>query len=97
LIPDLRGDHFDQGHWTGCYADCQAIGIQSNGGVKGCLSLQPRAGEPEPFIEGNLRHESLQQIWFGPGRFAYNRASSHELAGACRACSQRSLCRGRAK
>lgn len=93
----LRGNHCDQGHWTGCYAGCQAIGIQSDGDVKGCLSLQPRAGEADPFIEGNVRRESLQQIWFGPGRFAYNRAPTHELEGGCRACTHRSLCRGGAK
>jgi radical SAM protein with 4Fe4S-binding SPASM domain len=93
----LRGNHCEQGHWTGCYAGCQAIGIQSDGGVKGCLSLQPRAGEADPFIEGNVRRESLQQIWFGPGRFAYNRAPRHEPTGACRACSHRGLCRGGAK
>jgi radical SAM protein with 4Fe4S-binding SPASM domain len=93
----LRGEHCAQGHWTGCYAGCQAIGIQSDGGIKGCLSLQPRAGEADPFIEGNVRQQSLRDIWFGEGRFAYNRAPAHELDGACGTCSHRTICRGGAK
>jgi hypothetical protein len=94
----LRGPLCDQGHWTGCYAGCQAIGIQSDGGIKGCLSLQPRAGEPDPFVEGNVRHEPLAEIWHKPGAFAYNRAvATHRLAGECARCSHAVLCRGGAR
>jgi len=93
----LRGDYCKQGFFTGCYAGCQAVGIQSDGGVKGCLSLQPRAGEPDRFIEGNVRCESLKDIWLDPGRFRYNRAPIHELKGPCAKCSHASLCRGGAK
>jgi radical SAM protein with 4Fe4S-binding SPASM domain len=93
----LRGDFCDQGHWTGCYAGCQAIGIQSDGGIKGCLSLQPRAGELDPFLEGNVRAEPLADIWLRPGAFAYNRSPDHRLGGACARCAHRTLCRGGAK
>jgi radical SAM protein with 4Fe4S-binding SPASM domain len=93
----LRGEHCDQGHWTGCYAGCQAIGIQSDGGIKGCLSLQARAGERDPFVEGNVRAEPLSAIWLRSGAFAYNRSPLHELEGACARCGHRTLCRGGAK
>jgi radical SAM protein with 4Fe4S-binding SPASM domain len=93
----LRGVHCDQGHWTGCYAGCQAIGIQSDGGIKGCLALQPRAGEPDPFVEGNVRAEPLREIWLRPGAFAYNRSPCHDLEQACALCGHRVLCRGGAK
>ncbi|MCC6527576.1 MAG: radical SAM protein [Polyangiaceae bacterium] len=95
---ELRGKHCAQGHWTGCYAGCQAVGIQSDGGVKGCLSLQPRAGEADPFVEGNVSERSLRAIWEQPGAFAYNRDfDPDELAGACRRCSHAVLCRGGAR
>jgi radical SAM protein with 4Fe4S-binding SPASM domain len=91
----LRGDTSAQGHWTGCYAGCQTVGIQADGGVKGCLSLQPRDGEPDRFVEGNVRERSLAEIWHAAGAFAYNRDFHVEqLSGACRQCTHARLCRG---
>ncbi len=91
----LRGRYCDQGHWTGCYAGVRAIGIQADGGVKGCLSLQPRANEADPFVEGNLHQESLESIWCRPTAFAYNRYFTRgQLKGNCASCSHASLCRG---
>jgi MoaA/NifB/PqqE/SkfB family radical SAM enzyme len=91
----LRGRFCDQGHWTGCYAGVRAIGIQADGSVKGCLSLQPRAGEADRFVEGSLRTESLESIWFRPDAFAYNRHFElGNLRGACAKCSHAALCRG---
>jgi hypothetical protein len=34
--------------WTGCQAGISGIGIQSDGGIKGCLSL------PDGYIEGYI-------------------------------------------
>lgn len=94
----LRGERCAQGCWTGCYAGCQAIGIQSDGSVKGCLSLQPREGEADPFIEGNLRDTPLRDIWLRPGAFAYNRGyAAEQLRGACARCSHARICRGGAR
>ncbi len=45
------------------------IGIDSVGNVKGCESLYS-----DEFIEGNLRLQSLAEIWYGVENFAYNRA-----------------------
>lgn len=44
--------------YLGCMAGCKAVAIESNGDVKGCLSLQN-----ERFIEGNIRERSLKDIW----------------------------------
>jgi radical SAM protein with 4Fe4S-binding SPASM domain len=66
------------------------MGIEADGGVKGCLSLQ--AVET---TEGNLHNEPLADIWFREGAFAYNRDFSlSDLAGFCRSCRYATLCRG---
>jgi MoaA/NifB/PqqE/SkfB family radical SAM enzyme len=84
--------------WQGCQAGMNAIGIESDGGVKGCLSMQARFGDADPFREGSVRERSLAAIWFDPAAFAYNRAfSPADLTGACRACDKAGVCRGGAR
>ncbi len=75
--------------YLGCYAGTRVIGIESNGNVKGCLSMQ------EQFVEGNIRDSSLTEIWNNPDGFAYNRKFTRQTAdGACRECRYLPLCRG---
>jgi radical SAM protein with 4Fe4S-binding SPASM domain len=76
--------------WPGCQAGLKVIGIDSVGRVKGCLSIYS-----DDFIEGNLRQESLSEIWYKEGNFAYNRQFdiSH-LCGACANCDLGRFCRG---
>jgi len=94
----LRKRTSPDGMWTGCKAGTHAVGIQSDGGVKGCLSLQPRLGERDRFVEGNLRHEPLPSIWSREGAFAYNRNFElSSLRGACARCAHARLCRGGAR
>ena len=84
--------------WKGCQAGMQAIGIEADGSVKGCLSLQARWDGRDPFVEGNLRESSLDSIWNRPGAFAYNREFRRDsLTGACAACRYGDLCRGGAR
>ncbi|HEY3451023.1 MAG TPA: radical SAM protein [Myxococcales bacterium] len=87
--------------WSGCQAGRFAIGIESDGGVKGCLSLQAKldsADGCDPFREGDLREKRLAEIWFADGAFAFNREQRVEdLTGACRRCSHAAVCRGGAK
>lgn len=81
--------------WTGCSAGCSVIGIESNGNIKGCLSLPSAMNGEDRFIEGNVREKSLKDIWFGEKAFAYNREFSVEsLAGFCRDCDYNDICRG---
>jgi MoaA/NifB/PqqE/SkfB family radical SAM enzyme len=84
--------------WQGCQAGMQAIGIEADGGVKGCLSLQPRDPGADPFREASLAEASLDEIWHRPGIFAYNRDFTlDQLRGFCRRCAHAALCRGGAR
>lgn len=76
--------------WAGCYAGMRAIGIESNGNIKGCLSLPG-----EKFIEGNIRENSLADIWNKKDAFKFNRQFSHDmLTGYCAECGYNVICRG---
>jgi radical SAM protein with 4Fe4S-binding SPASM domain len=76
--------------WCGCSAGCLTLGIEANGNVKGCLSLQS-----DQFIEGNLKREPLRSIWEKPGNFAYTRNfRPQDLHGYCRGCEFGEICRG---
>ena len=80
------------GMWLGCYAGVLAVGIESNGNIKGCLSLPPM------FVEGNIRQRSFHDIWHDKDAFAYNRHPTVEsLLGACRECDMNEMCRGGCK
>ena len=75
--------------YLGCYAGTRVLGIESDGKLKGCLSM------PEEFVEGNLRDSSLTAIWNDPDKFAYNRKFTKETAhGECHDCRFLPLCRG---
>ncbi len=76
--------------WQGCQAGLRVIGIDSIGNVKGCESLYS-----DYFIEGNLREESLAEIWHKEGNFAYNRQFDvNQLTGRCKGCDKAHICRG---
>ena len=76
--------------WQGCQAGLRVLGIDSVGNIKGCESLYS-----EEFIEGNLRQESLTEIWRKEGNFAYNRQFDiNQLSGACAECDKGGICRG---
>lgn len=76
--------------WHGCQAGLRVVGIDSVGNVKGCESLYS-----DDFIEGNLREESLKEIWHKEGNFAYNREFDiGQLTGKCAGCDKARICRG---
>lgn len=75
--------------WNGCQAGMNVLGIQSDGGVKGCLSL------PDSFIEGNIRDRRLADIWDDPNSFSYNRkCKESDLKNQCTACRFGKTCKG---
>lgn len=79
--------------FTGCVAGKYLVGIQSNGDVRGCLSIM--SGEPGDNVEDNLRNRSLVEIWNDPDSFAPFRYRKVEnLTGFCATCKYRDLCRG---
>ena len=43
-------------------AGVYSSGIEADGGVKGCLSLQAKFEGRDPFLEGNLRRDTLAEI-----------------------------------
>ena len=76
-------------HWHGCHAGIRCLGIQSNGNVKGCLSLLE-----DVFIEGNVRQRPIGEIWADPERFGYNRQfTPDQLTGPCARCKYGYACR----
>jgi radical SAM protein with 4Fe4S-binding SPASM domain len=81
--------------WTGCSAGCSVIGIESNGNIKGCLSLPSAMNGEDRFIEGNVRQHRLSEIWNRPHAFAYNRDFTvDKLGGFCKTCEYAEVCRG---
>jgi radical SAM protein with 4Fe4S-binding SPASM domain len=75
--------------WTGCTAGLDTLGIQSHGGVKGCLAL------PDDFVTGHVRQRPIGELWHDPDAFALNRRFTPELlAGFCAICPHGPTCRG---
>lgn len=86
----LRGNLNGLGFFRGCQAGISSIGIDSIGNVRGCESMYCNK-----FIEGNLRTQSLEEIWNNPNAFSYNRHFTvSRLTGKCRNCSYGSICAG---
>lgn len=94
-----RGWRGREESWQGCRAGMDAIGIEADGGIKGCLSIQAKAPDgSDPYREGSVREQSLAELWFRPGAFAYNREfTCDDLKGVCRTCSKSRVCRGGAR
>lgn len=76
-------------HWQGCHAGRLILGIESDGGVKGCPSLQP------VYVGGNLRERSLREIWETSPALAFTRTRTvADLWGFCRTCPFAQVCMG---
>lgn len=92
LEPSLRrkGPDNPLPFWCGCSAGFLTIGIEANGNVKGCLSLQS-----EKYVEGNVLERPLREIWEAPGAFAYTRCfDPSQLHDSCKGCDYGEVCRG---
>jgi radical SAM protein with 4Fe4S-binding SPASM domain len=77
-------------YWGGCPAGVHVIGIESDGVVKGCPSL-PTA----PYVGGNVRDLSLEQIWNEAPELQFVRKrTSEELWGFCGTCYYKETCMG---
>lgn len=76
--------------WKGCTAGISSIGLTSDGGLAGCLSMGNNR-----FIEGNIREQSLKEIWNDENKFSYNRKFTKEKLGPnCKDCKYGVKCRG---
>ena len=66
------------------------MGIESNGAVKGCPSLQTQA-----YVGGNLRERSIAEIWEQAPELGFTRSRGVEdLWGGCRECVFAENCLG---
>ena len=93
--PALRDDGGLLDVWVGCRAGCQNLGIESNGNVKGCLSLPSERNGERRFVAGNVRERPLAEIWADPAAFAFHRTFDEaRLGGHCAECRYRDVCRG---
>ena len=76
--------------WKGCQAGITVLAIQSNGNIKGCLSLPD-----EGFIEGNVKNDSLKDIWNSPDFCSFTRNfDKSELKDHCKECKYGKSCKG---
>ncbi len=76
--------------WKGCTAGISSIGITSDGGIVGCLSMGN-----DRFIEGNVRETPFKEIWGNQDNFKYNRQfTMNELGAECRGCKYGDKCKG---
>ncbi len=76
--------------WNGCTAGRSTIGITSDGGVVGCLSMGN-----DRFIEGNVRERHLKDIWYDENSFGYTRRFEEgELGENCAGCRHWKRCAG---
>ena len=75
--------------WKGCQAGIATMAFQSNGNVKGCLSL------PDEYVEANIREKRLKDIWSDPNFASYSRNFKKEdLKGSCKDCRYGKSCKG---
>jgi radical SAM protein with 4Fe4S-binding SPASM domain len=84
----LRAE-FPRGHMSHCGAGCNTLGIEADGAIKGCPSLQTL-----PFTGGNIRDASLADIWERSAPLRTMRDfSSEQLWGLCKTCYYADTCR----
>ena len=77
-------------HWQGCQAGKMVMGIESDGGVKGCPSLQSKH-----YIGGRLKERSLEDLWKNTAELAFNRKrTTSDLWGYCATCVFADVCKG---
>jgi len=85
FLPNLTG----LPKWEGCQAGISLIGIESNGGIKGCSALTTE------FVENNVRKRNIVDIWNDPNSFIYNRKFRlSDLKGYCKECEYAKSCKG---
>jgi radical SAM protein with 4Fe4S-binding SPASM domain len=77
-------------HWQGCQAGKFVMGIESDGAVKGCPSLQTAH-----YVGGNVREKSVKDIWDKTPQLAFARVRTpDELWGFCKTCDFAAVCMG---
>ncbi len=77
-------------HFSGCQAGRYVLGIESDGAVKGCPSLQTAH-----YVGGKLRDKALKTIWDDTAQLSFARDRAIDsLWGFCRTCDFAETCLG---
>ncbi|HQY63095.1 MAG: radical SAM protein [Myxococcales bacterium] len=77
-------------HFQGCQAGRYVLGIESDGAVKGCPSLQTTS-----YVGGSLRDSTVRALWESSPELAFARARTREdLWGFCAECDFADVCLG---
>jgi len=85
-----RGGADGTGHWIGCNAGQNTIGIEADGTIKGCPSL-PTKG----YAGGNVLDRSLEDIWVNAPELNFTRdRTENDLWGRCAGCYYADVCCG---
>jgi len=74
-------------HFTGCHAGRFVLGIESDGAVKGCPSLQTAS-----YVKGSLKDAPLNELW--PKLDGLRTRTVDDLWGFCRTCPFAETCMG---
>ncbi len=84
-----RGSLEGEGHWFGCNAGHNTLGIEADGTIKGCPSLPTK-----PYGGGNIRDLTLEKIYKeSPNLRVIRDRSTNELWGRCKSCYYADVCR----
>jgi radical SAM protein with 4Fe4S-binding SPASM domain len=73
--------------WRGCRCGITHIGVEPDGGVKGCAN---QVGAP--FVVGHIRTEPLRAIWEDRARWHWLNPTPARMAGACAGCALAKFC-----
>ncbi|MBZ0273980.1 radical SAM protein [bacterium] len=73
--------------WRGCQCGIVSIGIEPDGGIKGCAN---QVGDP--FIVGNVRDEALDAIWNDRPRWHWLNPTPDKMTGNCSGCALAQSC-----
>jgi radical SAM protein with 4Fe4S-binding SPASM domain len=77
-------------YFRGCGAGKFVMGIESDGAVKGCPSLQTAH-----YVGGNVRQDSVRDIWEKAPELSFTRRRTlDDLWGFCRTCDFAEACMG---
>ena len=74
-------------YWTGCHCGIRTVGVEPDGGIKGCAN---QVGEP--FVVGNLREEPLRTIWDDEARWHWLKPDPSRMRGVCADCKLAPVC-----
>ncbi len=77
-------------HFQGCLAGRFVMGIESDGAVKGCPSLQT-----DSYVGGSVKDSTLRDIWDASPQLGFTRRRTvDDLWGFCRDCDFAEVCMG---